>query len=113
MDTELLFGFGGACVALLILCLILRETTEQHLRRLRTELMQLRSQVRTLEDRMKTYQSVRSQVREVLQRIDARKLSAHDSIENIYDKLRSLHLLLREEELPEENEEPEGEEVSA
>jgi septation ring formation regulator EzrA len=113
MNTELFFGFGGTCVPLLILCLILRETTEQRLRRLRTELMQLRSQVCTLEDRMKTYQSVRSHVREVLQRIDARKLSAHDSIENIYDKLRSLHFLLREEELPEENVEPETEEVSA
>ena len=52
MDTSLLFGFGGTCVALL-------------------------------------------------------------SVENIYDKLRSLHFLLREKELPEENMEPETEEVSA
>ena len=77
--------------------------------------MQLRSQVRLLEDRMKTYQSVRSQVREVLQRIDSRKLSANDSIKNIYDKLAELHLLLREEEMPEmeSDKETEAEEVNA
>lgn len=100
---ELLLVFAGACVALLVLSLILRETTEQRLRRLRTELMQLRSQIRVLEHRMKSFQGVRSQVREVLQRIDSRKLSANDSIKNIYDKLRELHLLLREEELPSED----------
>lgn len=100
---ELLLIFAGACVTLLILSLVLREMTEQKLRRLRTELMQLRSQVRMLEDRLKSFQGVRSQVREVLQRIDSRKLSANDSIKNIYDKLRELHLLLREEELPAEN----------
>ena len=98
---ELLLGFGGGCLVLLVLALVLREVTEQRLGRLRAELMQLRSQVRLLEERMKSYRSVRSQVREVLQRIDSRKLSANDSIENIYDKLRILHLLLREEELPE------------
>ena len=97
---ELLLGFGGACVVLLIASLVVRESTEQRLRRLRTDLMSLRSQIRILEDRLKSYQSVRSQVREVLQRIDSRKLSANDSIENIYDKLRELHELLREEELP-------------
>lgn len=113
---EMLIGFGGGCVALLIACLILRETTEQRLRRLRTELMSLRSSVRVLEDRLKSYQGVRSQVREVLQRIDSRKLSANDSIENIYDKLRELHELLREEPLPEldkQEEEKEEEEVNA
>jgi PAS domain-containing protein len=99
---ELLLGFGGGCLVLLVLALVLREVTEQRLGRLRAELMQLRSQVRLLEERMKSYRSVRSQVREVLQRIDSRKLGANDSIENIYDKLRILHLLLREEEqLPE------------
>lgn len=97
---ELLLGFGGACVVLLIASLVVRESTEQRLRRLRTDLMSLRSQIRILEDRLKSFQSVRSQVREVLQRIDSRKLSANDSIENIYDKLRELHELLREEELP-------------
>ncbi len=97
---ELLFLFGGGCVVLLIISLVIRESTEQRLRRLRTDFMSLRSQVRLLEDRMKSYQAVRSQVREVLQRIDSRKLSATDTIENIYDKLRELHLFLREEELP-------------
>ena len=97
---ELLFIFGGVCVALLIISLVVRESTEQRLRRLRVELMTLRSQIRLLEGRLKSYESVRAQVREVLQRIDSRKLSANDTIENIYDKLRELHLLLRERELP-------------
>jgi chromosome segregation ATPase len=118
---ELLLGFGGSCLVLLILALVLREVTEQRLGRFRAELMQLRSQVRLLEDRMKTYRSIRSQVREVLQRIDSRKMSANDSIENIYDKLSILHLLLRDEELPEserdeaelEAAEQEAEEVGA
>ena len=98
---ELLLIFGGACVAALVLCLIAREMTEQRLRNLRVELMTLRSQLRTLEDRVASYQAVRSQVRETLQRIDSRKLSTTDSIENIYDKLRQLYRLLREEEMPE------------
>lgn len=113
---ELLFLFGGGCVVLLITSLVIRESTEQSLRRLRTDFMSLRSQVRILEDRMKSYQAVRSQVREVLQRIDSRKLSANDTIENIYDKLRELHLLLREEELPKmegDKVEEETEEVGA
>jgi hypothetical protein len=65
---------------------------------------------------MKSYQAVRSQVREVLQRIDSRKLRANDTIENIYDKLRELHLLLREEKLPKmegDEVEEETEEVEA
>ena len=98
---ELLLIFGGASVGLLVICLIAREMTEQRLRNLRIELMTLRSQLRTLEDRVNSHQAVRSQVRESLQRIDSRKMSANDSIENIYDKLRQLYTLLREEEMPE------------
>ena len=98
---ELLLVVGGACVGLLILCLITREMTEQRLRNLRVELMTLRSQLRTLEDRVSASQTVRKQVREGLQRIDSRKMSTNDAIENIYDKLRQLHRMLRDEDLPE------------
>lgn len=106
---------GGACVALIVLALIVRESSEQRLRKLRAELMQLRSQVRLLEDRLKMYQSVRSQTREVLQRIDSRKMSTNDTIETIYDRLRELHELLREEPMPEPDvdRKPEAEEVGA
>ena len=98
---EILLIFGGSCVGFLVLCLITREMTEQRLRNLRVELMTLRSQLRVLEERVDSYQTVRSQVREILQRIESRKLSAHDSIENIYDRLRQLYQILREEDMPE------------
>lgn len=117
---DVLLAFGGLVVVMVVVCLVVRESTEQRLRRLRAELMQLRSQVRVLEDRMKSYETVRSQVREVLSRIDSRKLSTNDAIENIYDKLRQLYEFLREEELPpmdntatSKQEQEEAEEVNA
>ncbi len=48
MDPQLLI-FGGVGVALLIGCLVLRETTEVRLARMRTALMSLRNQERGLE----------------------------------------------------------------
>lgn len=97
---ELLLIFAGVAVVELILCLVVRESTEQRLRRLRAELMQLRSQVRALEDKVKSHEAVRSQVREVLTRVESRTTSADETIEGIYRKLRQLYRFLRDEEMP-------------
>ena len=97
---ELLLIFGGVALAQLIACLIVRESTEQRLRGLRAELMQLRSQVRTLEDKVKSHEAIKAQVREVLTRVDSRTASADETIDGLYRKLRQLHRFLRDEELP-------------
>jgi septal ring factor EnvC (AmiA/AmiB activator) len=82
-----------------------RETTEQRLRRLRVQLMTLRSQEKSLEDRVKNYEEVHSQVREALMRIDRRKTSTEDTIDTLYAKLRQFHRFLREAEMAEVDEE--------
>lgn len=97
---ELLLIFGGVALAQLIVCLIVRESTEQRLGRLRSELMQLRSQVRVLEDKVKSHEAIKAQVREVLTRVDSRTASADETIDGLYRKLRQLYRFLRDEELP-------------
>ena len=67
MDPQLLI-FGGAGIALLIGCLVLRESTEVRLARMRTALMSLRNQERGLEQQIENLQKTKSQINEAMWR---------------------------------------------
>ena len=117
--SENLFVLGGAAVALLIVCLIVRESTEVRLARMRTELMSLRNQERGLENQIAEMENTRNQVREAMTRAEGRQTSVGHLLESIYLGLNRLHEHLRGVDLPEnpqaalaaeKTEEEEGEE---
>jgi CII-binding regulator of phage lambda lysogenization HflD len=99
MDPQLLI-FGGAGIALLIGGLVLRESTEVRLTRMRTALMSLRNQVLGLEQKINDMQTTKSQINEAMSRAQGRQSSIGHLLESVYDDLEKLYQHLREEKLP-------------
>jgi chromosome segregation ATPase len=99
VDPQLLI-FGGAGVALLIGCLVLRETTESKLARMRTALMSLRNQERGLEQQIENLQKTKSQINEAMSRAQGRQSSIGHLLESVYADLEKLYQHLRGERLP-------------
>ncbi len=99
MDPQLLI-FGGVGVALLIGCLVLRETTEVRLARMRTALMSLRNQERGLEQQINDLQTTKNQISEAMSRAQGRQSSIGHLLESVYDDLEKLYQHLRGERLP-------------
>ena len=100
MGDELLYILGGIGVAMLVLCLVVREGTEGRLVRKRTELMSLRNAEKGLENKINGLQTVRAQLRESVGRAEGRSLSAKQLLESIYEKLERLYEHLRDESCP-------------
>ena len=100
MGADILYILGGIGVVMLIICLVVRESTENRLVRKRTELMTLRNKERGLENQINGLQTVKAQLRESIGRADGRSLSAKQLLEGIYEKLDRLYEHLREESCP-------------
>ena len=99
--SENLLVLGGAAVALLIVCLIARESTEVRLARMRTELMSLRNQERGLENQIAEMETTKNQVREAMTRAEGRQTSVGHLLESINLNLNRLHEHLRGVDMPE------------
>jgi len=85
---------------LLIGCLVLRESTEVRLARMRTALMSLRNQERGLEQQIENLQKTKSQINEAMWRAQGRQSSIGHLLESVYGDLEKLYQHLRGERLP-------------
>jgi len=99
MDTQVLI-LAGVGVALLIGCLVMRESTEVKLARMRTALMSLRNQERGLEQQIEAVKNTKSQINEALSRAQGRQSLIGHLLESVYDDLAKLYQHLRGERLP-------------
>ena len=99
MSPELLIC-AGAGVVLLILCLVVRESTEVRLARMRTALMSLRNQERGLAKQIEDMQKTKSQINEAMSRAEGRQSSIDNLLEPVYADLGKLYEHLRDEKLP-------------
>ena len=99
MNEQLLI-LGGVGVVLLIVCLVVRETTETRLARMRTALMALRNQERGLEQQINDMQTTKSQIGEAMSRAQGRQTSIAHLLESVLNDLGQLHEFLRGESLP-------------
>ena len=99
MNEQLLI-LGGVGVVLLIVCLVVRETTETRLARMRTALMALRNQERGLDQQINDMQTTKSQIGEAMSRAQGRQTSISHLLESVYGDLGKLYEFLRGEPLP-------------
>jgi len=93
--TDILIGIGAACALLLVVCLIVREQTENRIRQLRARAMGLRNDQKRLADRRSQLEQMESQLREVMLRterqeatIDQEYATAAAKLEELYQRVR-------------------------
>ena len=98
--TDILIMGGGVAVALLVICLIVREQTDSRIRGLRTELMSLRSKEKRLADRRDEIENMESQMREAIMRTSRCQYELEEASKRFRRELGGLHLALRGEEMP-------------
>lgn len=93
--SEIVWVMGGGCLVLVVVCLIVKEQTENRIRQLRAQALGLRNEEKRLADRRKQLEQMESQLREVMLRTERAEGTLDQEFGTAVAKLEELYQRVR------------------
>lgn len=98
--TDVYIFLGGACLLMVIVCLIVREQTEGRIRQLRAHVLGLRTEEKRLAERHSQLEEMEAQIREAMLRTERQEAIYEQEFAAAAAKLDQLYVRVRGESLP-------------